>query len=187
MSLSPSGLRGVDHIGFTVPDIDQAATFWCDILGAIELFRHGPHPQSESAERQFGRPADSHVIKIAMLRLGPTNIELLEISSPSARRTPLRPDDVGAHHVALYVDDLDIAVTAALALDVDVLGEPMPLPGPESGPDARFVFLRSPWGQVFELVSYPGGKKWQRGGGAELHDPRNLPRLEPRTRAAESR
>jgi hypothetical protein len=42
-----------------------------------------------------------------------------------------------------------------------VLGEPMPLPGPEAGRGARFVFALAPWGLALEFVSYPYGKAWQ--------------------------
>src|SRR5699024_1948402 len=122
-------------------------------------YRHGPYTSSSDTPRQFGRPADSLVADIAMLKLGTTNIELLQINSPTASATPPRPDDAGGHHIALYIDDMDSAIESAIAEGIDVLGEPMPLPGPESGPGARFVYLRSPWGLMIEIVSYPNGKQ----------------------------
>jgi hypothetical protein len=52
---------------------------------------------------------------------------------------------------------------------VQVLGDPMPLPGPEAGEQARFVFALTPWGLALEFVSYPLGKAYQ------LQDPDPTP------------
>jgi glyoxylase I family protein len=55
---------------------------------------------------------------------------------------------------------LDAALAAAHLRNrgVRVLGEPLPLPGPEAGEDARFVFALTDWGLALELISYPQGK-----------------------------
>lgn len=167
--LTDSGHRGVDHIGFTVPNLDQAIDFFSGVLGARLAFRHGPYPGGTNTPRQFGRPSDSSVVEIAMLKLGSVNIELLQFDSPSASRTAPRPDEAGGHHIAFYVDDLDFAVKTAISNGIECFGTPMPLPGPESGPDARFVYLRAPWGLFVELVSYKSGKRSP----AALNDARN--------------
>ena len=36
------GLRGVDHIGITVPDIEQATTFFVDVVGCNMGFKRRP-------------------------------------------------------------------------------------------------------------------------------------------------
>jgi catechol-2,3-dioxygenase len=36
------GLRGVDHIGITVPDIEQAIAFFVDVLGCNLRFKRRP-------------------------------------------------------------------------------------------------------------------------------------------------
>jgi len=76
--------------------------------------------------------------------------------------TPPRNSDVGGHHVALYVDDLDHAVQALRSAKIEVPGEPTVNRGPSEG--QRWVYFRSPWGMQFELVSYPDGKAFD-------HDP----------------
>lgn len=172
MSLVPHGVRGPDHVGLTVPRLDEAVRFFVDLFGARELFRHGPYDGGPDTPRQFGRPADSRVLGIAMLRLGDLNLELLQFHSPGASSRRPRPDEAGGHHLALYVDDLDGALEACRRAGVEVLGSPMDLPGPESGPGARFVFVRAPWGLVLELVTYPDGKRWLHEHPGDLHDPR---------------
>jgi catechol 2,3-dioxygenase-like lactoylglutathione lyase family enzyme len=139
-------VRRVDHIGLTVPDADAASAFFVEVLGARLLYRHGPYSSS---------PTGSSLDRIVMLSLGELKIELLQYDSPTASGRMPRPDEPGGHHLALYVDNLDDAVEAARDSDIAALGQPMDLPGPESGPGARFVFLRTPWGLILELISYP--------------------------------
>jgi hypothetical protein len=44
---------------------------------------------------------------------------------------------------------------------VRVLGEPTASSGPSAG--QRWVYFLAPWGMQWELVSYPGGKAFERG------------------------
>jgi len=37
-----TGLRGVEHVGITVPDVDTATLFFETVLGAERLFEIGP-------------------------------------------------------------------------------------------------------------------------------------------------
>ena len=71
-----------------------------------------------------------------------------------------RNSDVGGHHVALYVDDLDVAVDHLRAHDVRVFDGPTASRGPAAG--NRWIYFLSPWGMQFELVSYPDGKAYDR-------------------------
>jgi catechol 2,3-dioxygenase-like lactoylglutathione lyase family enzyme len=36
------GLKGVDHIGFTVPDLEVATRFLIDVLGCKYMYSLGP-------------------------------------------------------------------------------------------------------------------------------------------------
>ena len=36
------GLRGTDHIGFTVPDLDEADRFFTGVLGCTRVYSLGP-------------------------------------------------------------------------------------------------------------------------------------------------
>jgi glyoxylase I family protein len=62
--------------------------------------------------------------------------------------------------VALYVDDLDAAIEVLHDNDIEVLGTPTASKGPHEG--QRWIYFRAPWGMQFELVSYPGGKAFDR-------------------------
>ena len=73
---------------------------------------------------------------------------------------PPRNSDVGGHHVALYVDDLDAAVAYLREQGVRVLGRADGELGAHEG--QRWVYFLAPWGMQFELVSYPDGKAYFR-------------------------
>ncbi len=79
--------------------------------------------------------------------------------SPEGLAPQPKNSDIGGHHLALYVDDLDAAVAWLRANGVEVMGEPVASAGPATG--QRWVYFRSPWGMQFELVSYPGGKAYE--------------------------
>jgi catechol 2,3-dioxygenase-like lactoylglutathione lyase family enzyme len=84
--------------------------------------------------------------------------EVFSYEAPDQATTPPRNSDVGGHHVALYVDDIDAAVAHLHEHGVRVLGEPTASSGAHEG--QRWIYFLSPWGMQFELVSYPHGKAW---------------------------
>jgi catechol 2,3-dioxygenase-like lactoylglutathione lyase family enzyme len=85
----------VDHVAYTVPDLDQAVAFFVDVLGADLLYRLDDVKDDDGdwMRRQLGvHPRAS--AQIAMLRLGPvTNVELFEYESPDQERRIPRPGD----------------------------------------------------------------------------------------------
>ena len=97
----------------TVPDLAEAHDFFVDVLGCEYMYTLGPfrdddgdwmrehlnvHPRAVMRELHFFRCGGQAVF------------EVFEYAAPDQRTTPPRNSDVGGHHVALYVDDLDAAV-----------------------------------------------------------------------------
>jgi catechol 2,3-dioxygenase-like lactoylglutathione lyase family enzyme len=157
------GLRGVDHIGFTVPDLAEASEFLVGVLGCEYMYTLGPfrddggdwmaehlnvHPRAVMRQLHFFRCGGAAIF------------EVFQYEAPGQAAVPPRNSDVGGHHVALYVDDLDEAVAYLRQRGVRVLGEPTASRGPSEG--QRWVYFLAPWGMQFELVSYPGGKAFDR-------------------------
>jgi catechol 2,3-dioxygenase-like lactoylglutathione lyase family enzyme len=145
------GMRRVDHIGFTVPDLDEAHRFLVDVLGCEYLYSLGPfvHPRARVNQNRFFRCGEQ------------TLFEVFDYSAPDQRDAIPRNSDIGGHHVALYVDDLDAAIAYLKDQGVQVLAGPTASKGPGAG--NRWIYFLSPWGMQFELVSYPGGKAFDRG------------------------
>jgi catechol 2,3-dioxygenase-like lactoylglutathione lyase family enzyme len=155
------GLTGVDHIGFTVPDLEAAGAFLVDVLGCEYLYSLGPfvHDDDWMSEHLAVHPRAT--MRNRFFRCGSQAIfEVFEYDAPDQDRVPPRNSDVGGHHVALYVDDLDAAVAYLREQGVRVLGEPTASSGAHEG--QRWVYFLAPWGMQFELVSYPEGKAFFR-------------------------
>ena len=155
------GLTGLDHVGITVPDIEEATRFLVDVIGCEYLYTLGPLQDSEGswmADHLNVHPrAVARTIRFFRCGANPV-IEVFEYSSPDQNMKPPRNSDVGGHHVALYVADLDAAVEYLHRHDVEVLGPPTTSVGPHTG--QRWVYFLAPWGAQFELVSYPNGRAW---------------------------
>jgi len=105
---------------------------------------------------------------------GQAVFEVFQYAAAGRRVEQPRNSDVGGHHVAFYVDDLDTAVAYLRDRGVQLCGEPTASSGPSQG--QRWIYFLSPWGMQFELVSYPNGKAFDRmtSGPGELASPSSL-------------
>lgn len=156
------GLVRLDHIGFTVPDLEQAHDWLVDVLGCAYMYSLGPFGSAEGwMSEHLNVDARAVMRQLRFYRCGEQAVfEVFEYQADAQRTDVPRNSDVGGHHVALYVEDLDEAVAFLRARGVPVLGEPTVSAGPSQG--QRWVYFLSPWGMQFELVSYPDGKAYDR-------------------------
>lgn len=166
------GLRGTDHIGFTVPDLDQAVRFFVDVIGCEAFYDLGPF-QSDgdwmTTHLNVHPRTVMRRLKFLRCRSG-SNFEIFEYESPDQNRTQPRNSDVGGHHLAFYVDDMAAALEHLRQHGVRILGEPTVR---DSGPSGgqTWVYFLAPWGMQLELVSYPNGKAYERDTTARLWHP----------------
>ena len=121
------GLRGVDHIGFTVPDLDEAERFLVDVLGAVHVYTLGAKRSDDDWMHDAPRRAPAHrdprdPLLPARQRQQPRGVPVRR--PPTVRPPQPRNSDIGGHHLALYVDDMDAAVAHLRAHDVEIMGEP---------------------------------------------------------------
>jgi glyoxylase I family protein len=155
------GLRRLDHVGFTVPDLDEAHRFLTEVLGCEYLYTLGPFAHDDDWMTRHLAVHPRAVMQNRWYRCGgQALLEVFRYDSPDQRDAIPRNSDIGGHHVALYVDDLDEAVAYLRDAGVDVFDGPTASSGPAEG--NRWIYFRAPWGMQFELVSYPGGKAFDR-------------------------
>ena len=168
----------MEHIGFTVPNINQACDFFINILGATELFVAATDFRDNDTDwmTEHLRVHPRSVIKeFRYLRLGNgSNLEIFEYESPNQVTVPPKNSDVGGHHFAFYVDDMDAAIAYLHANDVEVLGAPTSYTeGPNLG--LTWCYFMAPWGLQLEVVSSPNGTTYDNNakanGGARLFHP----------------
>lgn len=163
------GLCGTDHIGFTVPNLEEAIRFFVDVIGCEMFYSLGEVKADDRFkvdDNWMTQNLNVHphaVIKdIRLLRCrNGSNFEIFEYSSPDQNTHQPKNSDIGGHHLAFYVDDIWAAADYLRSKGVKLLGEPKPkTEGPSAG-EAWLYFL-APWGMQLELVSYPNGKAYEK-------------------------
>lgn len=151
------GMRSADHVGFVVPDLEEAVSFFVEVLGAEEVFRIAPisDRDGDSMARKVGVHPRAKV-RGAMLRFGPaTNVEFLQYDVPGQVTEPPLASDVGAAHLAVFVDDMDAAADRLRSESrVTWVGEASAVTGDQPHAGLINLFCTTRWGMLLELVSY---------------------------------
>ena len=155
------GLRGTDHVGFTVPDLEQAVDFFVNVIGCEPFYDLGPFAADDDWMQTHLNVHPRAVMKrLKFLRCkSGASFEIFEYQAPDQNRQQPKNSDVGGHHLAFYVDDMEQALAYLRAKEIRILGEPTRSKGPSAG--QTWVYFLSPWGMQLELVSYPKGKAYE--------------------------
>ena len=126
----------INHLGIATKDISEALKFWGDALGLENV-------HTEIVEDQK--------VRVAMLPIGESRIELLE---PTSEDSPiskfLEKRGGGIHHIAVEVDDIEASL-AKLKLQGMRLIDETPRIGAE-GCLVAFVHPAASGGVLLELV-----------------------------------
>jgi catechol 2,3-dioxygenase-like lactoylglutathione lyase family enzyme len=155
---------GVDHIGMTVPKLQDGIDFFTKVLGCQYVYTAGPFADPKGKWMETNLAVDTGAsTTLAMVRCGPTqNIELFEYDAKDQVKTPMKNSDVGGFHLAFYVTDLKQAVDYLKTVPgVQVLGDPTPVSGQPNGGET-FVYFKTPWGANMELLTYPRGLDYEK-------------------------
>jgi catechol 2,3-dioxygenase-like lactoylglutathione lyase family enzyme len=150
--------RNVDHLGITVPNLSVAIDFCTAYLGAELLYvTHDRAVDEDYSSAQLGALC-SGTLRRSMLRLGPTtNLELMEFAGTDRAGPPPLNSDVGGHHIAIAVSDVDAAASyLATAPGVQLLGVSQKVSEGEVAGD-HWQYLRLPWGTYLEVLNMPNG------------------------------
>jgi len=128
----------IDHIGIATRNLEEGLKVWRDALGLTV----------EASEEV----ADQGV-RIAMLPVGDTRVELLEALSPeSAVGRFLAKRGPGIHHIAIEVDDINASLTDLKSKGARLIDE-TPRVG-AGGCLIAFVHPSSTNGVLLELVQH---------------------------------
>ena len=126
----------INHLGIATKDIDEALKFWSDALGLENV-------HTEIVEDQK--------VRVAMLPIGESRIELLE---PTSEDSPiskfLEKRGPGIHHIAVEVDDIAASLAQLKSQGMRLIDE-NPRIGAE-GCLVAFVHPSSTNGVLLELV-----------------------------------
>jgi len=164
-------MAGVDHVGLTVPDLEQGIDFFSNVLGCEHVYtaRQFSDPKGEWMKSNLNVDARA-ATTLAMMRCGPSqNIELFEYTAKDQVKTPPKNSDIGGSHIAFYVQDLPKAVDYLKSVPgVTILGSPTPVAKQPNGGET-FVYFLTPWGLSMELLTYSGGLEYEKTTKARLY------------------
>jgi catechol 2,3-dioxygenase-like lactoylglutathione lyase family enzyme len=148
------GLVGIDHVGITVPDLEQAIQWYEDVLGAAAPLTFGPF-EGDFLQGALDVVAGTKIDRITMLRVGHSaNIELFQYEADPQRHDMPKNSDWSGHHVAFYVTDIEAAVEYMDSRGVTRFFGPFTLTdGPAAGQSINY--FQTPWGSYIEFISYP--------------------------------
>lgn len=167
-------VHGIQHVGFTVPDMALAVSFFETLFGAVTCLSTGPLLVDDAyMARRLGAAEASRIRDIRVLRAGNgANLEIFEYAGdPEADSLAPRNSQPGGYHIAFEVDDCLAAADRLRAAGVDVLDGPTHVDaGPMEG--LTWCYLRTPWGQFLEIVSMDGPLGAERAGGPPQWSPK---------------
>jgi len=129
----------INHLGIATKQIDEALKFWSDALGL------------ESVHTEI---VEDQKVRVAMLPLGESRIELLEPTSDDSPISKfLEKRGGGIHHIAVEVDDIHISLAQLKTAGMRLIDEE-PRLGAE-GCLVAFVHPSASNGVLLELVQTP--------------------------------
>ena len=125
------GMRGHDHTGITVPDMNEALAFFVDVLGCKKAMSFGPiadpEPNGTFMKDALGVDPKTVIKQITLVRCGMgSNIELFSYQSPDQKVVQPKNSDIGGYHIAFYVDDIKAAADYLHAKGVKTMMGPIP-------------------------------------------------------------
>ena len=164
------GLVGMDHVGITVPDIDEAVAWFENVMGCVAPLTFGPF---SGVQDLLDVDPLAVVQQITMVRCGRSaNIELFHYTAPDQRPDPPKNSDWSGYHIAFYVTDIDAAVEYMATHGAQKLAGPLPVTeGPAAGQTINY--FKTPFGTYIELISYPKGEAYAETAPIDLWDPRD--------------
>jgi|SRR5271157_369107 len=133
-------IKGLDHIGVAVKDLDSAISLYRDILG---MKLEGTHTLRERG------------VKVAFFSIsGGTRVELLQpIDNESTIAKFLSNNGEGIHHMALKVQNIETMLSTLKKNGITLIDE-TPKAGAE-GKKIAFIHPKSTKGVLLELCEGP--------------------------------
>ena len=166
------GMRGHDHTGVTVPNMAEAVDFFTNVIGCKKAMSFGPFADDKGTFMTDVLGVDSKAVikEITLVRCGfGSNVELFEYTAPDQKDLKQKNSDIGAFHIAFYVDDVAAAKAYLEKKGVATRFGPLPITeGPAAG--QTILYFQAPWGLQFEAISYPDGMAYEKSAETKLWD-----------------
>lgn len=152
------GRLSVDHVGYTVPDLEQALDLFINAFGCELVFMGGPYDDAGYIWPGDDKPAETPMRCALLTHCGTMNIELLEYNNPSQENAVSpRPCERGGAHICFFSENIEEAVNVLRDReDVLVMGNvEKETDGAICGAD--WIYTVTTWGLVIELMRWEPG------------------------------
>jgi catechol 2,3-dioxygenase-like lactoylglutathione lyase family enzyme len=142
----PGAIGRVHHVGLTVKDLNKSLEWYGRMFGVEPVFV--TYAEGDELATAVGVPRAR--LNFAFLRFGETDVELLSYDNDRDDTFDRRNCDVGAPHLCILVDDINVSYLELKAKGVEFFAEPLHI---EGGPldGCWFVYFRDPDGITLEL------------------------------------
>ena len=159
-------IKAIQHLSYTVSDIDEARSFFVDTLGleANEV----RDVSGERVEKIIG--FDNLHMKISnIITPDNGNIELIQYVSPKGKQLDLATCNTGVAHLAFVVDNIDKTYKEWSAKGVKFIHEPL-WAGAGALKGWGIAYFRGPDGITMEIMEAPKGVKLHPATGTPIED-----------------
>jgi catechol 2,3-dioxygenase-like lactoylglutathione lyase family enzyme len=142
--------KGVHHFGITVRDMKKSFEWYSTMFG----LRTGPVNHGEGKALADAVQVEGTELSFSMIDIGGTRIEFLEYHNPRGKDFDLKNGDVGATHICLQIDDMDVAYNTLLERGAVFNAPPVTLTDGELA-GSRWANLRDPDSIQLEIWASP--------------------------------
>lgn len=142
-------IHGVHHTCITVSDLERSIAFYRDQLGLELVMTEESERSGDDRSKALGVPKAK--VKLAILRAGEAQVELIEYVTAQGRPYDRNNNDVGAMHIAFQVEDIDAVYKRMVDQGVRFTAPPATIPaGPMAG--WRWTYFFDPDGVSLEII-----------------------------------
>jgi catechol 2,3-dioxygenase-like lactoylglutathione lyase family enzyme len=142
-------IQGVHHTCITVSDLERSIAFYRDLIGLELVMTEESERSGDDRSKALGVARAK--VKLAILRAGDAQVELIEYVTARGQPYDRHNNDVGTMHIAFRVDDIDAAYRRLLDHGVRFTAPPATIPaGPMAG--WRWTYFFDPDGVSLEII-----------------------------------
>ena len=142
-------LKSFFHTGFIVKDIEQSIKFYSDVLGMRIAGR--TEREGEFVEQVLAFPG-AH-IKGGFVDMGEGHqLELIQYLSPASGENNLNRNDLGASHLAFFVEDIDKFYNETKVRGLRFNNPPAALADEHGNLQRKALYAQDPDGNWLEFV-----------------------------------
>ncbi|MGQ9600241.1 MAG: VOC family protein [Anaerolineae bacterium] len=142
-------IQGVHHTCITVSDLERSIVFYRDVLGLELVLTEESERSQDDRSKSLGVAGAK--VKLAILRAGNAQVELIEYVTARGRPYDRNNNDIGTMHIAFQVDDIEAVYQRLLKHGVRFTSPPVTIPaGPMKG--WRWTYFFDPDDVSLEII-----------------------------------